>query len=116
MFNISEIKTEIPDLGRRSYAFVTTLASGGDSMMESPFVSYANSAGLPEKVVNTTVAYFSGMNYFTVGCDCGKPDCKYLNIKDGEWYQLGLRELECCSETFTYIGQDINGLRVSLNI
>lgn len=114
MFNLKEINECITDVYQRTFALITTLAVGGDTMPESLFLAYVEDIDIPFRILYTKIAYLHGMGYFEVTCDCNNFDCMFRNIASEPWYDSGVKELQLKSDEYMIIGNQISDLSQEL--
>jgi len=117
MLDLKDVKEEFPDVSMRAYALLTTLAAGGDCMDESLLRGYIHEAEIPEELLVDYLAYFSGMNLFSVVCDCLAPDgCGIISAIQNVWFEKGRNSLIEQDAAYEKVRSDILELKEALEI
>lgn len=112
MFNLQELNEAVADPTHRVYCLITTIAAGGDSIVESSFDALRQAIEVPTELVIAELAFFAGMGIFRVNCDCGDYHCEINNLVDNHWYDQGKKSKASNSEEYNQIKEEILDMKL----
>lgn len=80
----------------RAHEFCFILSLTDQPVSETHFNFYAANVDVNQRSLQNAAAFFRGMNFLHVMCDCedsDKSDCTFSNISESPFYAIGLSSL-----------------------
>ena len=114
----SDLNEQWQDDSERAHEFCFILSLTDQPVSETHFNFYAANVDVNPQSLQNAAAFFRGMNFLHVTCDCEdheKADCSFFNVSESPFYSVGLSFLFHENEIWESMKNRISDVKSELN-